>query len=134
MNSEDCFRNRSCAQAAHEAELSNMEYKQKHPHGLPSAHAHPQSRAIWAHGSYAVYRAKAPKKRIAFRADFDALPIDESGSCLPYRSITRAYRINAGRAQRCLAAFADTIDKGWVTLLPLSAAEEVGDGARSAAS
>lgn len=50
---------------------------------------------------YAVYKAplnarteSAPTRRIAFRADFDALPIEDDPA-LPYASETAALRINA---------------------------------------
>ncbi len=68
---------------------------------------------------YAVYRAKTDcaktdgaKKRIAFRADMDALPIDEGG-LLPYCSKNRGVSHKCGHDghSASLAAFAEYLDK-----------------------
>lgn len=61
---------------------------------------------------YAVYRAVRPQKRIAFRADMDALPIDE-GTSLPYSSHTGGISHKCGHDGHCacLAAFAAEVDR-----------------------
>lgn len=62
---------------------------------------------------YAAYRAiGGGKKRIAFRADMDALPIDE-GCVLPYCSENRGVSHKCGHDGHCasLAAFAEYVDK-----------------------
>lgn len=60
---------------------------------------------------YAAYRAGG-KKRIAFRADMDALPIDE-GEVLIYSSETRGVSHKCGHDGHCasLAALAEFIDE-----------------------
>lgn len=84
---------------------------------------------------YAAYRAIQPKKRIAFRADFDALPIDE-GEQLPYHSLTPNVSHKCGHDghSACLAAFAlQTARNGCSNdvFFLFQNAEETGDGAKS---
>ena len=136
MNSERLLSAIALRRRLHsEAELSNMEYNTKAI--LMDYLRTRTSLKVCDMGAwfYAVYRAKAPKKRIAFRADFDALPIDESGSCLPYRSKTPGVSHKCGHDghSACLAAFADTIDKEGADndiYFLFQHAEEVGDGAK----
>ncbi|MGX9134846.1 M20 metallopeptidase family protein [Rummeliibacillus sp. JY-2-4R] len=82
---------------------------------------------------YAIYRAGADKKNIAFRADFDALPMNESIE-LPWASTI------AGKAHKCghdghsatLAGFALEIDQEGAEqniFLLFQPAEETGEGA-----
>lgn len=88
---------------------------------------------------YAVHRTKDPKRKIAFRADLDALPIDE-GNTLPYSSNTRgiAHKCGHDGHSAILAAFAYEVSKRTGTSLDIGNdvffifqhAEEVGDGAR----
>ncbi len=61
---------------------------------------------------YAVYRTGKAKKRIAFRADMDALPISESDT-LPYHSRNSGISHKCGHDGHCaaLAAFAVNISK-----------------------
>lgn len=83
---------------------------------------------------YAVYRCEKPQKRIAFRADMDALPIDE-GTLLPYSSTVCGVSHKCGHDGHCacLAAFAVEVDrigcKSDVFFL-FQHAEETGAGAR----
>lgn len=88
---------------------------------------------------YAVCRAKNPKKRIAFRADMDALPIDEK-SMTGYSSKTRgvAHKCGHDGHSAILAAFAYEVSRRMDTELAVEDdvfflfqhAEEVGDGAK----
>ncbi|MBR5947421.1 MAG: M20/M25/M40 family metallo-hydrolase [Clostridia bacterium] len=82
---------------------------------------------------YAAYRSKEGKKRIAFRADMDALPIDE-GISLPYCSENRGVSHKCGHDghSASLAAFAEFIDKNGCEndiFFLFQHAEENGDGA-----
>lgn len=87
---------------------------------------------------YAVYRDKAPRKRIAFRADFDALPIPE-GNTLPYCSLNPNVSHKCGHDghSACLAAFAlQTAKEGCENdvFFLFQNAEETGDGAKNCCS
>lgn len=61
---------------------------------------------------YASYRASKPARRIAFRADMDALPITETDT-LPYHSRNSGISHKCGHDGHCaaLAAFAVSISK-----------------------
>ncbi len=83
---------------------------------------------------YAAYHAPTPKKRIAFRADIDALPIPESDA-LPYHSMNPMVSHKCGHDGHaaCLAAFALQIDKTGCendVFFIFQNAEETGDGAK----
>jgi amidohydrolase len=66
-------------------------------------------RGLWF---YALYRAGKNRPRIAFRADFDALPMDEAVD-LPYGSQFPgvAHKCGHDGHSACLAAFALEVDK-----------------------
>ncbi len=91
-------------------------------------------RGLWF---YAIYRAGEDKKNIAFRADFDAIPMDESLD-IPHASK------NPGVAHKCghdghsasLAGFALEIDQNGADkniFFLFQHAEETGDGAAQCA-
>jgi len=87
---------------------------------------------------YAVYRAGIGKKNIAFRADFDALPIDETID-LPYGSEYPGVSHKCGHDghSASLAAFALEIDQKGADkniFFLFQHAEETGDGAIQCAS
>ncbi|MDR2785334.1 MAG: amidohydrolase [Treponema sp.] len=82
---------------------------------------------------YAVYRAGADKPNIAFRADFDALPIDETID-LPYGSQFPGVSHKCGHDghSACLAGFALEIDRKGADkniYFVFQHAEETGEGA-----
>ncbi|MDR0377961.1 MAG: amidohydrolase [Spirochaetaceae bacterium] len=82
---------------------------------------------------YAVYRAGADKPAIAFRADFDALPMDETIE-LPYGSQFPGVSHKCGHDghSACLAAFALEIDREGADktiYFVFQHAEETGEGA-----
>lgn len=86
------------------------------------------------HWFYAVYRAKNPRGSIAFRADIDALPIDEAPELLPYSSEVPhiAHKCGHDGHAATMAAFAAEIaqngcDKDVYFLF--QHAEEIGAGA-----
>ena len=90
---------------------------------------------------YAVYRAGAGKPNIAFRADFDALPIDETID-LPYGSQFPGISHKCGHDghSACLAGFALEIDRKGADknidkniYFVFQHAEETGQGARECA-
>jgi amidohydrolase len=86
---------------------------------------------------YAVYRAGADKPNIAFRADFDALPIDETID-LPYGSQFPDISHKCGHDghSACLAGFALEIDRKGADkniYFVFQHAEETGQGARECA-
>lgn len=81
---------------------------------------------------YALYRAAQPKRRIAFRADFDALPI-EDGCGKPYASTIPGCGHKCGHDghSAALAAFAlEVNEKGADSdiYFVFQHAEEIGDG------
>jgi amidohydrolase len=83
---------------------------------------------------YAVYRASAGAKKIAFRADFDALPIDETIT-LPYGSQIPGVSHKCGHDghSASLAALALEVDKFGCEnniYFIFQHAEETGDGAK----
>jgi amidohydrolase len=82
---------------------------------------------------YAVYRAGADKPNIAFRADFDALPMDETID-LPYGSQFPGVSHKCGHDghSACLAGFALEIDRKGADkniYFVFQHAEETGEGA-----
>ncbi|OIJ21674.1 amidohydrolase [Anaerobacillus alkalidiazotrophicus] len=82
---------------------------------------------------YAIYRAGEDKKNIAFRADFDALPIEET-ILLPYASKIPGVSHKCGHDghSACLAGFALEIDQKGADkniFFLFQHAEETGDGA-----
>lgn len=82
---------------------------------------------------YAVYRAPNPKRRIAFRADHDALPIEDACD-VPYASKIPGVGHKCGHDghSAALAAFAMEIDKEGCSneiYFIFQPAEETGDGA-----
>ena len=83
---------------------------------------------------YAAYRVKGGgKKRLAFRADMDALPIDD-GAALEYASMTRGVSHKCGHDGHCasLATFAEYVDKNGCendVFFLFQHAEENGSGA-----
>jgi amidohydrolase len=86
---------------------------------------------------YALYKAGAGRPSIAFRADFDALPIDETIS-LPYGSIFPGVSHKCGHDghSASLAAFAMEIDRkgaGKNIYFVFQHAEETGEGAAECA-
>ncbi|MDR1249850.1 MAG: amidohydrolase [Treponema sp.] len=86
---------------------------------------------------YAVYRAGADKPNIAFRADFDALPMDETIS-LPYGSQFPgvAHKCGHDGHSACLAGFALEIDRKGADkniYFVFQHAEEIGVGAAECA-
>jgi amidohydrolase len=86
---------------------------------------------------YAVYRAGADKPNIAFRADFDALPIDETID-LPYGSQFPgvAHKCGHDGHSACLAAFALEVDRKGADkniYFVFQHAEEIGVGAAECA-
>jgi amidohydrolase len=90
------------------------------------------------HWFYAVYRAGADKPNIAFRADFDALPIDETID-LPYGSQFPGVSHKCGHDghSACLAGFALEIDRKGADkniYFVFQHAEEIGKGALECAS
>lgn len=82
---------------------------------------------------YFVYRAKGEnKRRIAFRADMDALPVDE-GDALAYCSLRRGVSHKCGHDghSACLAAFALFTDRHGAKndiIFLFQHAEETGEG------
>lgn len=85
---------------------------------------------------YALYRAPSPKRRVALRADFDALPIDESAASLPYRSRTAGVSHKCGHDghSACLAAFALEVSREGCAndvYFIFQNAEETGAGAKN---
>jgi len=86
---------------------------------------------------YAIYRAGADKKNIAFRADFDALPMPETIE-LPYASRMPGVSHKCGHDGHtaCLAGFALEIDQKGADkniFFLFQHAEETGDGAAQCA-
>ena len=86
---------------------------------------------------YAIYRAGADKPNIAFRADFDALPIDETIE-LPWASRIPGVSHKCGHDghSATLAAFALEVDQQGADnniFFLFQPAEETGDGARQCA-
>lgn len=84
---------------------------------------------------YAVYRSSKGERKIAFRADFDALPIDETID-LPYGSIVPGVSHKCGHDghSASLAAFAlELEDRGCNNdiYFIFQHAEETGDGAKA---
>ncbi|MEB1808823.1 MAG: amidohydrolase [Bacillaceae bacterium] len=82
---------------------------------------------------YAIYRAGEGKKNMAFRADFDALPIDETIE-IPHASKIRGVSHKCGHDGHaaCLAGFALEIDQKGANkniYFLFQHAEETGDGA-----
>lgn len=82
---------------------------------------------------YAIYRAAADKPNIAFRADFDALPMDEIIS-IPWASKFpgKAHKCGHDGHSATLAAFALEVDQKGADnniFFLFQPAEEVGDGA-----
>jgi amidohydrolase len=91
-------------------------------------------RGLWF---YALYRAGKEKPRIAFRADFDALPMDETID-LPYGSQFPgiAHKCGHDGHSACLAAFALEVDKYGADkniYFVFQHAEETVEGARDCA-
>jgi len=87
---------------------------------------------------YTVYRAGEGKKNIAFRADFDALPMNETID-LPYSSQFPGISHKCGHDGHaaCLAGFAMEIDRNGADkniFFLFQHAEETGDGAAQCAS
>ena len=83
---------------------------------------------------YAAYRNPHASRNIAFRADFDALPIPDDPA-LPYHSLTAGVSHKCGHDghSACLAAFARLInDKGCRNnvFFLFQHAEETGEGAK----
>lgn len=114
-------------------ELSNEEAWTK-AHVMEFLHTH-TSLEIIDQGSwfYAVYRKEGAKKRIAFRAELDALPMDE-GIDIPWASqITgKAHKCGHDGHTATLAAFALEVDQLGAEhsiFFIFQAAEETGDGA-----
>jgi amidohydrolase len=86
---------------------------------------------------YAIYRSKKGKKNIAFRADYDALPMDE-GISLPYGSEIAGVSHKCGHDGHAatLAGFALEIDQNGSDnniFFLFQHAEETGDGAAQCA-
>lgn len=86
---------------------------------------------------YAVYHTSPDKPKIAFRADFDALPIDEAIS-LPYGSVIPGVSHKCGHDghSATLAAFAIEVDRRGADnniYFIFQHAEETGDGAKECA-
>ena len=88
---------------------------------------------------FAVKEGKTHSGRsIAFRADMDALPIDETGMGLPYESVCRGVSHKCGHdghtAALCgLALELDAADVEKTVFLIFQGAEEIGEGAKKAA-
>ena len=83
---------------------------------------------------YAVYRNPDSSRNIAFRADFDALPIPDDPN-LPYHSLTDGVSHKCGHDghSACLAAFAKAVnDRGCKNnvFFLFQHAEETGEGAK----
>ncbi len=88
-------------------------------------------RGLWF---YAVYRAGKGKANIAFRADFDAIPVMEGNENMPYRSQFPGISHKCGHDGHTatLAAFALEIDRikpDKNVFFLFQHAEETGDGA-----
>jgi amidohydrolase len=86
---------------------------------------------------YALYRAGADKPNIAFRADFDALPMDETIS-LPHGSLFPGISHKCGHDghSACLAGFALEVDRKGADkniYFVFQHAEEIGVGAAECA-
>jgi amidohydrolase len=86
---------------------------------------------------YAVYRAKNAKENIAFRADFDALPIDENLD-IPYNSKIKGVSHKCGHDGHAaaLAGLALEVDQKGAdknVFFLFQHAEEIGAGAKEAA-
>ena len=86
---------------------------------------------------YAVYRAPQAKRRIAYRADFDALPIEDACGA-PYASKIPGVGHKCGHDghSAALAAFAMEIDREGCpndVYFVFQHAEETGDGAKECA-
>ncbi|MCA6078731.1 amidohydrolase [Fulvivirga sedimenti] len=94
-------------------------------------------KGIGGQGILLVYDSKAPGKTIMFRADMDALPIQEESSGLSYKSKTDGVAHLCGHDghSAILAGFARYLDKAGVTsgqvLLLFQPSEENGKGAFS---
>ncbi len=120
-------------------ELSNQEIWTK-KHLIQFLKAHTQLEIVdkgkWF---YAIYRAPgAGKKNIAFRADIDALPIDETIE-IPHGSQTPGISHKCGHDghSACLAGFALEVDQKGANkniFFLFQHAEETGDGAIECAS
>lgn len=87
---------------------------------------------------YAIYRAGEDKKNIAFRADFDALPIQEPLDLIPYSSQVPGVSHKCGHDghSASLAGFALEIDQKGADkniYFLFQHAEETGDGAAQCA-
>ncbi|WP_216829787.1 M20 metallopeptidase family protein [Alkalihalobacterium elongatum] len=87
---------------------------------------------------YAIYRAGEDKKNIAFRADFDALPIEETIE-IPHASTVRGVSHKCGHDGHaaCLTGFALEVDQKGADnniYFLFQHAEETGDGATQCAS
>lgn len=85
---------------------------------------------------FAVKKGNAPSSGgIAFRADLDALPIDETGSGLPYESASKGISHKCGHdghaAALCgLALELDNTETEKSVYLIFQGAEEIGEGAK----
>lgn len=91
-------------------------------------------RGLWF---YAIYRAGEGKKNIAFRADFDAIPVADEIDA-PYKSQVPGVGHKCGHDGHAasLAAFAADVDQNGAdnnVFFVFQHAEEIGDGAKYAA-
>ena len=118
-------------------EVSNQEsWTKAHLMEFLRAHTHLEvvDRGAWF---YAVYRGTASGRKIAFRADFDALPIDETIS-LPYGSQVPGVSHKCGHDghSATLAVFAMEVEQAGTEntiYFVFQHAEETGDGAKECA-
>lgn len=114
-------------------ELSNQEtWTKQHLISFLKEHTNLEivDKGLWF---YAIYRSKKGKKNIAFRADYDALPMDE-GISLPYGSQIAGVSHKCGHDGHAatLAGFALEIDQNGSDnniFFLFQHAEETGDGA-----
>lgn len=119
-------------------ELSNQEvWTKQHLISFLQTHTNLEiiDKGVWF---YAVYRAGGGKRNIAFRADFDALPIDETID-IPHRSKNPGISHKCGHDGHaaCLAGLALDIDQKGAEnniFFLFQHAEETGDGARQCVS
>lgn len=87
---------------------------------------------------YALYRAGEDRPSIAFRADFDALPIEEPSDLLPYSSCIPGVSHKCGHDghSAALAAFALELEQRGAdknVYLVFQPAEEIGSGGQACA-
>lgn len=118
-------------------ELSNQEvWTKQHLINFLKEHTNLEivDRGLWF---YAIYKSKTSKRNIAFRADFDAIPVDEPNN-LPYSSKIKGVSHKCGHDghSASLAGFAlEVYQKGSENniFFLFQHAEETGDGAKEAA-